>query len=82
MVGRELVAERARVQLAVARDVHDVVGHALGVIGAEAGVTRSLPTPPNRGWATPSPASNGTRGAGWPRRGCARPCARSTSRGS
>ncbi|PZG11107.1 hypothetical protein C1J01_35405, partial [Nonomuraea aridisoli] len=37
-------AERAaRVQLAVARDVHDVVGHALGVIGAEAGVARSLP---------------------------------------
>jgi signal transduction histidine kinase len=36
-------AERARVQLAVARDVHDVVGHALGVIVAEAGVTLSLP---------------------------------------
>lgn len=35
-------AERARVQLEVARDVHDVVGHALGVISAEAGVTRSL----------------------------------------
>ncbi|MGC5012008.1 sensor histidine kinase [Streptosporangium sp. DT93] len=35
-------AERARVQLEVARDVHDVVGHALGVIGAEAGVTRGL----------------------------------------
>jgi signal transduction histidine kinase len=43
MVGRQVIAERARVQLAVARDVHDVVGHALGVIGAEAGVTRSLP---------------------------------------
>ncbi|MFI6507685.1 sensor histidine kinase [Streptosporangium sp. NPDC050855] len=36
-------AERARVQLEVAREVHDVVGHALGVIGAEAGVTRALP---------------------------------------
>ncbi|GAA3026354.1 sensor histidine kinase [Streptosporangium longisporum] len=35
-------AERARVQLEVAREVHDVVGHALGVIGAEAGVTRGL----------------------------------------
>lgn len=35
-------AERARVQLEVARDVHDVVGHALGVISAEAGVTRGL----------------------------------------
>ena len=42
MVGRQVIAERARVQLAVARDVHDVVGHALGVIGAEVGVTRSL----------------------------------------
>jgi signal transduction histidine kinase len=46
-VGRHIVAareaERARVHLAVARDVHDVVGHALGVIGAEAGVVRSLP---------------------------------------
>ncbi|MET0494557.1 MAG: ATP-binding protein [Actinoplanes sp.] len=47
MVGRHIAAaresERARVHLAVARDVHDVVGHALGVIGAEAGVIRSLP---------------------------------------
>lgn len=46
-VGRQLAtareAERVRVQLEVARDVHDVVGHALGVISAEAGVTRSLP---------------------------------------
>ncbi|WP_432981410.1 sensor histidine kinase [Dactylosporangium sp. CA-233914] len=46
-VGKQLrsarEAERARVQLAVARDVHDVVGHALGVIVAEAGVTLSLP---------------------------------------
>jgi signal transduction histidine kinase len=46
-VGRQLVAareaERARVQLEVARDIHDVVGHALGVISAEASVTRSLP---------------------------------------
>jgi signal transduction histidine kinase len=43
VVGRQIVAaraaERARVQLEVARDVHDVVGHALGVIRAEAGVT-------------------------------------------
>jgi signal transduction histidine kinase len=47
MVGRQILAaqqaERARVQLAVARDVHDVVGHALGVICAEAGVARFLP---------------------------------------
>lgn len=46
-VGRRIAlareAERARVRLEVARDVHDVVGHALGVISAEAGVTRSLP---------------------------------------
>lgn len=46
-VGRQLraaqEAERARVQLAVAGDVHDVVGHALGVIVAEAGVALSLP---------------------------------------
>ncbi len=42
MVGRQVEAERARVRLAIARDVHDVVGHALGVIGAEAGITRSL----------------------------------------
>lgn len=53
-VGRQILsareAERARaterltrVQLGVARDVHDVVGHTLGVIGAEAGVTRNLP---------------------------------------
>lgn len=40
---RARTAERAtRVQLGVARDVHDVVGHALGVISAEAGVTRTL----------------------------------------
>jgi signal transduction histidine kinase len=32
----------ARVQLDVARDVHDVVGHALALISAEAGVTRGL----------------------------------------
>jgi signal transduction histidine kinase len=54
IVGRQIAsvreAERARadeqatrVQLDVARDVHDVVGHALSVIGAEAGVVRSLP---------------------------------------
>ncbi|MFG2077087.1 sensor histidine kinase [Nonomuraea maritima] len=36
------VEQAVRVQLDVARDVHDVVGHALGVIGAEAGVTRGL----------------------------------------
>jgi len=46
-VGKQLrsvqEAERARVRLAVARDVHDVVGHALGVIVVEAGVTLSLP---------------------------------------
>jgi signal transduction histidine kinase len=45
-VGRQLEsareAERARVQLDVARDVHDVVGHALAVISAQAGVTRGL----------------------------------------
>ncbi|WP_433088317.1 sensor histidine kinase [Dactylosporangium sp. CA-052675] len=35
--------ERARVQAAVARDVHDVVGHALAVISAQAGVARLLP---------------------------------------
>ncbi|APU15104.1 MULTISPECIES: sensor histidine kinase [Actinoalloteichus] len=43
-VERARAREQAtRVQLDVARDVHDVVGHALGVIGAEAGVTRGLP---------------------------------------
>ncbi|MER7007399.1 histidine kinase [Dactylosporangium sp. NPDC000555] len=36
-------AERARVQSETAREVHDVVGHALGVISAQAGVTLSLP---------------------------------------
>lgn len=36
-------AERMRVQLQVARDVHDVVGHSLGVILAQAGVVLSLP---------------------------------------
>lgn len=36
-------AERMRVQLAVARDVHDVVGHALGVTLAQSGVVLSLP---------------------------------------
>ncbi|WP_230394990.1 sensor histidine kinase [Plantactinospora alkalitolerans] len=45
-VGRQIAsareAERVRVQLDVARDVHDVVGHTLGVIAAEAGVTRGL----------------------------------------
>jgi signal transduction histidine kinase len=46
-VGRQVVAarvaERARVQLAVARDIHDVVGHALGVIRAQTGVTLTFP---------------------------------------
>lgn len=45
-VGKQITsareAERARVQLEVARDVHDEVGHALAVISAEAGVTRGL----------------------------------------
>jgi signal transduction histidine kinase len=45
-VGRQIevvrAAERARVQLEVARDVHDGVGHALGLISAEAGVTCGL----------------------------------------
>lgn len=42
-VERALAAEQTtRVQLGVARDVHDLVGHALGVISAEAGVTRCL----------------------------------------
>ncbi len=36
-------AERMRVQLEVARDVHDVVGHALGVILVQSGVVLSLP---------------------------------------
>ena len=40
---RARAAERAaRVQLDIARDVHDVVGHALALISAEAGVTRGL----------------------------------------
>ncbi|MBF0688563.1 MAG: sensor histidine kinase [Cellulomonas sp.] len=46
-VGRRLeaAAEAARVaaRLEVAREVHDVVGHALGLLSAEAGVARSLP---------------------------------------
>jgi signal transduction histidine kinase len=49
-VGRQIAsareAERMRVHLDVAREVHDVVGHALGVIAAEAGVTRGLPDTP------------------------------------
>jgi signal transduction histidine kinase len=43
VVGRQVETARLNVQLETARDVHDVVGHALGVISAEAGVTRSLP---------------------------------------
>ncbi|ROT31791.1 hypothetical protein EF879_15575 [Micromonospora sp. HM5-17] len=39
----EREAERARVQINLAREVHDVVGHTLGVIAAEAAVTRGLP---------------------------------------
>ncbi|MFC6022657.1 sensor histidine kinase [Plantactinospora solaniradicis] len=46
-VGRQIAsaqeAERMRVHLNVAREMHDVVGHTLGVIVAEAGVTRGLP---------------------------------------
>ncbi|MEV6371368.1 histidine kinase [Micromonospora musae] len=49
-VGRQVASaresERMRVQLKVAREVHDVVGHTLGVIAAEAGVTRGLPDVP------------------------------------
>jgi signal transduction histidine kinase len=48
LVGRQIAtaraAERVQTQLAAAREVHDIVGHALGVISAEAGVTRSLST--------------------------------------
>lgn len=36
-------AEQARQQTAMAREVHDVVGHALSVISAEADVSRNLP---------------------------------------
>ncbi|TDC03853.1 sensor histidine kinase [Nonomuraea longispora] len=36
-------AEQARQQTAMAREVHDVVGHALSVIRAEADVSRNLP---------------------------------------
>ncbi len=47
MVGRQIdlarEAESARVRLEVAREVHDVVGHALGLVSAEAGVMRALP---------------------------------------
>ncbi|MEO3746510.1 sensor histidine kinase [Plantactinospora sp. B5E13] len=46
-VGRRMLseraAERARLQVDLAREVHDVVGHTLGVIAAEAGVVRALP---------------------------------------
>ncbi|WDZ88005.1 sensor histidine kinase [Micromonospora cathayae] len=46
-VGRQVAAareaERMRLQLDMARELHDVVGHALGVIAAESGVTRGLP---------------------------------------
>ncbi|GII63639.1 hypothetical protein Skr01_37240 [Sphaerisporangium krabiense] len=46
-VGRQVAvareAERAGVRLQVARDVHDVVGHALGVIVARSGVVLALP---------------------------------------
>ncbi|GAA3140285.1 sensor histidine kinase [Planomonospora alba] len=47
VTGRQLAtareAERMRVQLEVARDVHDVVGHALGVVIAQSGVVLGLP---------------------------------------
>ncbi|MEB4613140.1 sensor histidine kinase [Leucobacter sp. M11] len=36
-------AGQARRQTAMAREVHDVVGHALSVIGAEADISRNLP---------------------------------------
>lgn len=41
----QVLAEQARAEqlVVVARDVHDVVGHSLGVISAEAGVARILP---------------------------------------
>lgn len=42
-VRQEAEAEQARRQNAMAREVHDVVGHALSVISAEADVARSLP---------------------------------------
>ena len=46
-VGRQLDAARdaarAATRLEVAREVHDVVGHALGLLSAQAGVARSLP---------------------------------------
>lgn len=46
-VAAEAVAEAQRAsaeeQLQIARDVHDVVGHTLGVIGMEAGVARMNP---------------------------------------
>ncbi len=38
----EVAARESQTQLAVAREVHDVVGHALALIGAEAGVSRAL----------------------------------------
>jgi signal transduction histidine kinase len=40
---RQAAYERAVHQASMARDVHDVVGHALSVISAEAEVSRSLP---------------------------------------
>lgn len=39
----EAAEQRSQFQLAMSRDVHDVVGHALTVISAEADVTRNLP---------------------------------------
>ncbi len=45
VVAQAAEMERARAQAAMAREVHDVVGHALTVISAEAGVARSVGTP-------------------------------------
>ena len=46
-VGRQLAAAReaaaATARLEVAREVHDVVGHALGLVSAQAAVARTLP---------------------------------------
>lgn len=42
-VRQQAEAEQSRQQTAMAREVHDVVGHALSVISAEADVSRNLP---------------------------------------
>ncbi|MDN5725785.1 MAG: histidine kinase [Propionibacteriales bacterium] len=43
VVRQQAATDRARQQTAMAREVHDVVGHALSVISAEADVARRLP---------------------------------------